>query len=122
MSRVWIVLDALIVLVFIVIGRSTHHHGLRLSGIVSTTWPFAVGLALGWLCVVLRRQDGASLKGGIVIWLFTVIAGMTLRVLFGQGTALAFIFVALGFLGALMLGLRALARRYRRWRRGRIYA
>jgi MFS-type transporter involved in bile tolerance (Atg22 family) len=120
MSRVWIVVDALIVLVFVVIGRSTHHHGLRVSGIVSTTWPFAVGLVLGWLCVVFRRQDGASLKGGVVIWLFTVIAGMTLRVLFGQGTALAFVFVALGFLGALMLGLRTLARSYLRRRRARV--
>ena len=122
MNRVWIVVDALIVLLFVGIGRSSHHHGLRFSGVVSTTWPFAVGLVLGWLYVTLRRQDGASLKGGIAVWLFTVIVGMIVRVLFGQGTALAFIIVALGFLGALMLGLRTLAARYLRWRRERVSA
>jgi len=33
---------------------------------------------------------------------------MILRVIAGQGTAFAFILVALGFLGALLLGLRLL--------------
>ena len=118
MNRVWIVVDALVVLLFVGIGRSSHHDGLRFSGVVSTTWPFAAGLVLGWLYVTLRRQDGTSLKGGVAVWLFTVIVGMIVRVLFGQGTALAFIIVALGFLGALMLGLRSLTARYLRWRRG----
>jgi Protein of unknown function (DUF3054) len=120
MNRAWIAVDALVVLVFVGIGRSSHHHGLRLAGFFSTTWPFAVGLALGWLYLTLRRLEGASLGGGIAVWLSTVAVGMILRVLFGQGTAFAFIIVALAFLGALMLGLRLVAAAYLRRRRGRV--
>jgi hypothetical protein len=40
----------------------------------------------------------------------TVGIGMVLRVISGQGTAVAFVFVALGFLGAAMLGWRSLVR------------
>jgi FtsH-binding integral membrane protein len=43
-------------------------------------------------------------------WLGTVALGMVLRVVAGQGTAVAFIVVALVFLGLFLLGWRALAR------------
>jgi hypothetical protein len=106
MTRRWIAIDLLVVLLFVGIGRSNHHHGVSLSGMVSTTWPFAVGLAIGWLIVLVRRQNGVSLGAGVEVWLATVALGMILRVIAGQGTAFAFIVVALVFLGALMLGLR----------------
>ncbi len=106
MGRWWLLVDAFIVLVFVGIGRSAHHHVMTLAGMVSTTWPFAVGLAIGWACVIIGRRDGSTLASGVAIWLCTVGAGMMLRVWAGQGTAFAFILVALGFLGALMLGLR----------------
>jgi FtsH-binding integral membrane protein len=47
---------------------------------------------------------------GIAVWLCTVALGMVLRVVSGQGTALAFIVVALVFLGLFLLGWRLLAR------------
>ena len=106
MARRWIVVDILVVVLFVAIGRANHHHGDSLSGMVSTTWPFAVGLAIGWLIVLVRRQNGASLGAGVEVWLTTVALGMILRVIAGQGTAFDFIVVALVFLGALMLGLR----------------
>lgn len=106
MTRRWIVIDTLVVVIFVAIGRSAHHHGDSLSGMISTTWPFAVGLAFGWLIVLVRRQNGLSLGAGLEVWLATVVVGMTLRVIVGQGTAFAFIVVALLFLGASMLGLR----------------
>jgi len=106
MNRRWIVVDIVVVLLFVVIGRSNHHHGEGASGIVSTTWPFAVGLAVGWLAVLVRHQNGGSLGAGVVVWLATVALGMTLRVIAGQGIAFAFVVVALGFLGVFMLGLR----------------
>jgi hypothetical protein len=118
MNRVWLVIDALIVLVFVGIGRSSHHHGLRLAGFLTTAWPFAVGLGLGWLYLSLRRRDGASVRAGVAVWVCTVVVGMILRVLSGQGTAVAFIVVAFGFLGLFMLGLRMIAARFLRWRRG----
>lgn len=111
MTRRWIVVDLLIVLLFIGIGRANHHHGDSLSGMASTTWPFAVGLVLGWLIVLVRHEDGSSLGAGLKVWLATVALGMILRVIAGQGTAVAFIIVALAFLGALMLGTR-----FARWR------
>jgi hypothetical protein len=106
MTRYWIAADLLVVLLFVGIGRSTHHHVLDLVGMISTTWPFAVGLTIGWLIVLLRHQRLVSLGAGVEVWLATVALGMIVRVIAGQGTALAFIFVALGFLGTLMLGLR----------------
>jgi hypothetical protein len=106
MTRRWIVVDIFVVVLFVGIGRANHHHGDNFSGIVSTIWPFAVGLAVGWLVVLVRRQNGLSLGAGVEVWLATVVLGMTLRVIAGQGTAFAFIVVALVFLGALMLGLR----------------
>jgi hypothetical protein len=106
MSRRWIVIDILVVLLFVSIGRADHHHGDSLTGMISTTWPFAVGLAIGWLVVLVRRQNSVSLGAGVEVWLATVAFGMILRVIAGQGTALAFIVVALVFLGALMLGPR----------------
>lgn len=106
MTRGWILIDILVVVLFVGIGRSNHHHGVSFSGMVSTTWPFAAGLAIGWLIVLVRRQSGVSLGAGAEVWLATVAFGMILRVIGGQGTAFAFITVALAFLGALMLGLR----------------
>jgi hypothetical protein len=43
-----------------------------------------------------------------------VVVGMTLRVVAGQGSAFAFILVALGFLGAMMIGWRVLVSAVRR--------
>jgi hypothetical protein len=108
MARSWIVVDVLVLLLFVVIGRANHHHALSLSGMASTTWPFAVGLGVGWLIVLARHQRGVSLAAGVEVWIATVALGMILRVIAGQGTAFAFILVALGFLGALLLGLRLL--------------
>jgi hypothetical protein len=112
MTRGWIVIDIFVVLLFVGIGRSNHHHGDSISGVVSTTWPFAVGLAVGWLLVLVRHQNGASLGAGVQVWLATVALGMILRVIAGQGTAIAFIVVALAFLGALMLGLRLVGSKF----------
>jgi len=47
-------------------------------------------------------------------WLGAVALGMVLRVVSGQGTALAFIGVALAFLGLFLLGWRLLAVAVRR--------
>jgi hypothetical protein len=101
--RLYVFLDLLIVLVFVGIGRSVHDHGVNLVGMLSTAWPFVVGLTCGWLVVAKQHHSGARLSDGVTVCLVTVTVGMILRVISGQGTALAFILVALGFLGALML-------------------
>lgn len=106
----WLGFDALVVVVFVAIGRSAHHHVFSWTGFASTLWPFAVGLLIGWAWVLARGRSGSLVASGVVVWLCTVTGGMLLRVASGQGTAVAFIAVALGFLGALMLGARLLAK------------
>jgi hypothetical protein len=108
-ARVAAVLDVCCVLVFVVIGRASHSKGETIGGIVSTAWPFLAGLAMGWLAVRGWRRPAALLPAGLGAWLGTVAAGMILRVIAGQGTAFAFICVALAFLGLFMLGWRLAA-------------
>jgi ribose/xylose/arabinose/galactoside ABC-type transport system permease subunit len=109
----WLGFDVLVVAVFVTIGRSAHHHVQSWGGFASTAWPFAIGLLVGWVVVLARGQRGSSLSSGVVVWLCTVTIGMLLRVEFGQGTAVAFVAVALGFLGALMLGARLVSKTLR---------
>jgi hypothetical protein len=109
-------IDTCCVLAFVVIGRASHARGETLGGIASTAWPFLAGLAIGWLGLLCWRRTRASrwplalAPAGVAAWLGTVVAGMTLRVAAGQGTAVPFIVVALAFLGLSLLGWRLLAR------------
>jgi hypothetical protein len=116
MGKVSAVLDLVMVLVFVAIGRTTHAHGLTAAGLASTAWPFLAALAVGWLILAAGRRDGVALSSGVVVWISTVTLGMAFRVVAGQGTAVAFVFVALGFLGLTMLGWRVVALGIRRRR------
>ena len=119
LDRFWFACDMAAVAVFVAIGRTVHAHGFSLVGFAATAWPFAAGVATGWFVLTVSHCPGPSLRGGITMCMFTVAIGMTLRVLSGQGTAFAFVLVALGFLGASMVGWRVLETLSRRWRRGR---
>jgi hypothetical protein len=105
--RLWVAIDLLAILVFVAIGRSVHDHGINVAGLASTAWPFAVGVSIGWLVIVVVGRVGTSLSDGVIVAVITVAVGMFLRTVAGQGVAFAFILVALGFLGAFMLGARA---------------
>ena len=98
------------VLLFVVIGRASHSKGETLAGLASTSWPFLGGLAVGWLAGRAWRRPAGFVPAGIAAWLGAVAVGMVLRVIAGQGTAIAFIVVALIFLGLFMLGWRLVAR------------
>ena len=111
--RLAVVLDCCCVLLFVVIGRASHTKGESLAGIASTAWPFLAGLAAGWLAAagLAGRPWRPYLlwPGGVGAWLGAVGLGMVLRVVAGQGTAFAFVVVALVFLGLFLLGWRVLA-------------
>ena len=112
---VWlaVVLDCCCVLLFVVIGRASHAKGESLAGIASTAWPFLAGLAGGWLGFLGSRAWRRPLglfPAGVGAWAGTVALGMVFRVVSGQGTAFAFILVALAFLGLFLLGWRLLVR------------
>lgn len=104
-------LDAVLVLMFVLIGRRTHENPLDLGGIATTFWPFAAGLAMGWLVSLARQWPPAAVTTGITVWLATVAAGMLLRAASGQGTAVSFVVVATLVLGAFLVGWRLLGTR-----------
>jgi Protein of unknown function (DUF3054) len=102
--------DFCCVLAFVIIGRASHVQGESLAGITSTAWPFLAGLAGGWLAARAWRRPEALVPAGVGAWLGAAGLGMILRVVAGQGTAVAFVGVALAFLGLFLLGWRLLAR------------
>jgi hypothetical protein len=102
------VIDGCLVLVFVVIGRASHSEADGLAGLVTTAWPFLAGLGIGELATRSWRRPVALVPTGIGVWLSTVAIGMSLRILAGQGTAIAFIAVALAFLGLFLLGWRVI--------------
>lgn len=111
-------LDVCCVLAFVAIGRHTHGHGDSLGGIWHTAWPFlsglAVGLIAGW------RQPPMSWLAGVLAWVGAAGAGMLIRVLAGQGTAIDFIAVTFAFLGLFTVGWRFVGLGVRHLRRSRL--
>ena len=103
-------LDLLFVLLFVTIGLSAHQHGITAGQLASVTWPFAVGLGVGWLVTRRRHRSGDAPLDGFIIVVTTVALGMILRVVSSQGTALAFIIVALAFLSLFLVGWRLVVR------------
>ena len=113
-----VLIDVCCVIVFVAIGLAAHHHGESAGGLASTAWPFLAGLGVGLLVTRAWRRPAAIIPAGLGAWLGTVAIGMMLRVVAGQGTAVAFIVVALCFLGLFLLGWRLLAAAAARWRLG----
>ncbi len=113
-----LVVDALLVILFCAIGRRSHDEAI-FTGLLKTVWPFAIGLAIGWvvaLAVASRTSgeqgragfDGTTLwPTGVLVWLGTLCGGMVVRVISGQGTAISFIIVAACVLALFLLGWRA---------------
>jgi hypothetical protein len=104
-----VLLDVACVLAFVAIGRASHHDGESLAGLAAVAWPFLAGLALGLLATRAWRRPAAIVPAGLGAWLGAAAGGMLLRVAAGQGTAPAFIGVALTFLGLFLLGWRVVA-------------
>jgi hypothetical protein len=104
-----LVVDAVLVVVFAVVGRSSHAEGLDVAGVWATAWPFLAGLGVGWLAARAWRHPLAVWPTGVIVWAATLVVGMLLRLATGQGTAVAFIVVAMLTLAVLLLGWRAIA-------------
>jgi hypothetical protein len=120
MARPWIALlgDVVVLAVFVLIGRRSHHEDAGLAGFFRVWWPFAVALVAAWVATGLWRAP-LGWRRAVVAWLVTVWLGMTLRIAVqGREFKVAFTVVTLLFVGAGMLGWRAVAR----WRRARTRA
>ena len=91
------------------VGRTPR--ALDVTGILRTAAPFLVGTAAGWLLASLTLDSGPrSLAFGAVVVVCTVVVGMLLRRVLGEGTALSFVIVATSVLTVLLLGWRLVAR------------
>lgn len=104
-----IVLDAVLTLIFVIIGRDTHAEALEVWGVLETWWPFLIGLAVGWMLTRAWRRPHGLLWQGVGIWVSTVVVGMFIRWMAGQGTALPFVIVATVTLAVFLLGWRLIA-------------
>lgn len=102
-------LDIVCVLVFASVGRRSHDEGLTLAGIAETAWPFLTGTALGWLVIRGWHRPTALFPTGLAVWVATVVVGMALRKLTGQGTAISFVVVASIATAIVLLGWRGVA-------------
>lgn len=108
-------LDLAVVLLFAIAGQASHYDAVTVSGVLGIAWPFAIGLVLAWLVAGRTRWSLRSLRTGVLIWPLTLVAGMAIRLLTGQGTVLAFVLVATGVLGLGLLGWRTAAALITRW-------
>ncbi|MGT2426040.1 DUF3054 domain-containing protein [Amnibacterium kyonggiense] len=99
-------IDLVAVAVFVAIGRASHREDE--AGFAVTFWPFATGLVIGWLGARGWRRPFSITRTGLLAWVGTVLFGMLLRALAGQGVQVAFVVVASIVVGALLLGWRAL--------------
>jgi hypothetical protein len=78
-------------------------------GLLGTWWPFLAGLVVGWVVMRAWRTPLDILWTGVGVWLVTVLAGMLLRVVSGQGVQTSFVVVTVLVVGVFLLGWRAVA-------------
>ncbi len=100
----WIaaLLDLICVIAFVALGIQSHGEN---DSLLKVAAPFLAALAVAWVVAAPLRAP-ETLKAGAVIWLVTLVGGMLLRRVTGEGTAATFILVASVFLAVTMLGWR----------------
>lgn len=98
--------DYVAIAAFALLARAAHQSDdmpFNFSGWLSTLWPFALGVTLGWL---ITREN----KGGL-IWIITVVTGLVIwGIRNGDVPHWSFIVVATAMSALLMLGWRGLAK------------
>ena len=100
--------DAVAVIVFAAIGRTSHDESGDLLGLAGTVAPFAVGLLVAWAVPVVRA-DPAGLRAGAVVLGCTAVIGLALRAAFTGRLPWTFALVTVIALAVLLLGWRGLA-------------
>ena len=97
--------------------------GSAVGGTLTVAGPFLIAVAVSWVVVLatIQRTPNArhivptAVEFGLPVWLGTLALGMLLRhTAFNKGTAFSFIVVAFCFLGAFLVGWRALWNWYQR--------
>ncbi|MDV7999691.1 DUF3054 domain-containing protein [Rhodococcus sp. IEGM 1408] len=110
MTLLFFLLDAVLVAVFATFGRGAHSEGLGVAEVWGTAWPFLIGLAVGWVALLVLRRDPATIRSGALVWLVTLVGGMVIRGL-GDGRVphWSFIMVAAIAIAVFLIGWRAVA-------------
>lgn len=105
--------DYVAIAAFALLARAAHQSEdmpFTFTGWLSTLWPFALGVTLGWLIV---RTDGAGLRRGGIIWVITVVTGLVIWGVRNHAVPhWSFVIVATVTSALLMLGWRAVAGRF----------
>ncbi len=99
-------MDVIAIVIFAIVGRSSHAEGTDLLGVFHTAWPFLVGALIGLLAGRVWRAPG-TLNSGVFVWLGALVAGMLLRYASGGGIQLSFVIVAGIVLALFLIGWRA---------------
>ncbi|RZU61387.1 DUF3054 domain-containing protein [Zhihengliuella halotolerans] len=121
MRTSWIIglsADAALIVVFAVLGRQSHEHGLTLTGIAGTAAPFLLALLAMASMTRYPETYNRFWPQGVMTWLGVVAFGLALRVIFGATAATPFVVVTVITLGAFLLGRRAITRLIARKRGG----
>lgn len=106
-SGACLVADAVLVVVFAVMGNRAHDSGLTVPDVWDTAGPFLLGLALSWFLAFSWGNPHRLWPTGVFVVLGTVVLGMLFRdALADGGVQVSFVAVALGTLTILLLGRR----------------
>lgn len=119
MTKWLLSLDVTSVMVFVIVGRSTHGSAESVGGILHTAVPFLAALIFAWM-VVRAWNDPIGLRTGLAVVMGTVAVGILMRgLVFGDGTDPSFQLVTAAFLTLFMIGWRMLVLGFLTATRGR---
>lgn len=106
MKRWFWVLDGLVVVSFVLIGRDAHGFTNDWGATLEVALPFLLALSAG-IGIAMAWMDPTSWLGGLVIAVVTVVGGLVLRkYVFEDGTASTFVWLTAGWMIAWMVGWR----------------
>ena len=106
--RWWLLIDVIVVLAFVLIGRESHDEANTFVDILQTAAPFIAGLGAGWV-ITWRWREPLDVRTGVVVAAVTVLVGLTARrLVVGEGIALPFVIVTTLVLVTGLVGSRVL--------------
>ena len=119
-ARTWgwlaAVIDVLLIVLFALIGRSSHGETDSALALWTTAYPFLAGWAIGYVTSGAWARPLRAWPTGVVVWVLTVFVGLAIRVATGQGDVagnplpISFVIVATIVLGVFLFGWRWVAR------------
>lgn len=105
-----LIIDGSLIVIFAVIGVSSHDGDLSVANIARVAIPFLLPYLLLAVAIKPTRLIHNIFPTGIALWLITVVLGPILRaVMFDDTSALAFILVTAGVLGVFLIGRRSIS-------------